>query len=616
MERLGRYELLEELGRGAMGVVYKARDPQIDRLVAVKVLTTAPGLDPGEAQQHRDRFQREARAAGRLAHPNIVTIHDVGEDQGRTFLVMELVQGQALDRILRTRRPLSLAEVLTIGEQVASALDYAHRHGIIHRDVKPANILLSPEGSVKVTDFGIARITGADTTQAGQTFGTPSYMSPEQVQGLALDGRSDIFSLGTVLYEVLSGERAFQGETLSTIIYRILHEEPIPLRRLNPTFPAGLETCLQKALAKDPAVRYALATDVARDLRRAVEGTVVSVPADAPTQSTVMLPAQPPPRPRRRWRRFLWPTMVAGSIAVAVAALLLAVWGRAFRTPERSTTPPVVSQPPAREAAIAKAIPDEAARGKTGLEADHVKPSEKPPRHPASATQWRGADDVEMVHVAAGTFTMGDTHGDGEVDERPAHRLTVSAFWLDRTEVTNVQFARFAKVARDSGLARGDKWDLEEGKDLHPAVNIPWRVAVAYCRWAGKRLPTEAEWEYAARGTDGRKYPWGDAWDDQRAGFGGNRGSQGAAPVGSYPTGISPFGALDMAGNVWEWVSTLYWPYPYFSRDGRESASTQDRHVVRGGSWALDPWDLRASNREFGEPGYRSAYIGFRCARS
>jgi serine/threonine protein kinase len=475
LERLGRYELLEELGRGAMGVVYKARDPQIDRQVAVKVLATAPGLDPGEAQQHRERFQREARAAGRLTHPNIVTIHDVGEDQGRVFLVMEFVEGQTLDRILRTRRPLPLDEVLTIGEQVASALDYAHRHGIIHRDVKPANILLTREWVVKVTDFGIARITGAETTQAGQTFGTPSYMSPEQVQGLTLDGRSDIFSMGTVLYEVLSGERAFPGETLSTIIYRIVHEDPIPLRRLNPTFPAALETCLQKALAKDPAARYALAIDVARDLRRAVEGTVVSVPADVPTQSTVTLPTQPPPRPRRHRRRFLWPTMVAGSMAVAVAALLLAVWGRAFRTPERPTTPPV-SQPPARESARAKAIPDEAARVKTGLEADHGKPSEEAPRHPGSATQWSGADDVEMVYVAAGTFTMGDTHGDGEADERPAGRLTVPAFWLDRTEVTNAQFTRFAKVVRDSKLARGDKWVLEEGKDQHPVVNIPWRA--------------------------------------------------------------------------------------------------------------------------------------------
>ncbi len=221
-----------------------------------------------------------------------------------------------------------------------------------------------------------------------------------------------------------------------------------------------------------------------------------------------------------------------------------------------------------------------------------------------------------MVYVPAGTFTMGDTHGDGEADERPARRVSVPAFWLDRTEVTNAQFARFVRSLRDSGQARDDRWVMEPGKEHYPAVNIPWRAAWAYCRWADKQLPTEAEWEYAARGSDGRKYPWGNDWDDGRARFGGGRGGQGAAPAGSYPTGISPFGVLDMAGNVWEWVNTLYRPYPYVSGDGWDRPSTQGRHAVRGGSWVLNPWDLRASNREFGEAGYRSVYIGFRCARS
>jgi formylglycine-generating enzyme required for sulfatase activity len=220
-----------------------------------------------------------------------------------------------------------------------------------------------------------------------------------------------------------------------------------------------------------------------------------------------------------------------------------------------------------------------------------------------------------MVYVPAGTFVMGDTHGDGEDDERPAHPVTLPAFWLDRTEVTNAQFARFARFARDVRQARRDTGVMEDGKDRHPVVNIPWRVALAYCRWAGKRLPTEAEWEYAARGTAGRKYPWGNTWDERNARFAGNHGSQGAAPVGSYPAGASPFGVLDMAGNVWEWVSSLYLPYPYLATDGRESLSIQGRHVVRGGSWYLNPWDLRSTNREFGEPGYRSVYIGFRCAQ-
>ncbi|MBI4841898.1 MAG: SUMF1/EgtB/PvdO family nonheme iron enzyme [candidate division NC10 bacterium] len=221
-----------------------------------------------------------------------------------------------------------------------------------------------------------------------------------------------------------------------------------------------------------------------------------------------------------------------------------------------------------------------------------------------------------MVYIPAGTFTMGDTHGDGEADERPAHRVTLQAFWMDRTEVINGQFAQFARFARDAGIGRGGEWKMEPGKGQHPVVRVPWRVAVAYCRWADKRLPTEAEWEYAARGPDGRKYPWGNTWDDSRARFSGNSGGQATAPVGSYPSGASPFGAQDMAGNVWEWVSSLYKPYPYVVTDGRENSTPPGRHVARGGSWFLNPRDLRSSRREFGEPGYRSAYIGFRCAQN
>lgn len=658
MERLGRYELLEELGRGAMGVVYKARDPRIDRLVALKVIASVEGLESAQVQQRRERFQREARAAGRLAHPNIVTVHDVGEDQGRAFLVMELIEGQTLDRLLRARRPLPLDEVLTIGEQAAQALDYAHRHAIVHRDIKPANILLTRDGVVKVTDFGIARITGAEATQTGQTLGTPSYMSPEQVSGLKLDGRSDIFSLGAVLYELLSGEKAFPGETISTIVYRIVHEDPTPLRRLNPAFPAGLDVCLKKALAKDPARRYAQAVDLARDLRRAAEGTLA--PAGPPEPSTVKLPVSPRPQPPRGPRKSPWPWLLAGGGVVAALLLGLALWVRSPQRPPAPPPAPPPSQAAEEESGRARAAAEEAARqkaaeeetqrkaeaerieaerkrleaekarlaqqqaaleaerrGAAAEEAARQKAAEPESRRPPAAgpIQRRGRDNAEMVYIPAGTFTMGDTHGDGEADERPAQRVTLQAFWLDRTEVTNGQFSQFAKFARNTGIGRGGEWQMEPGKEHHPVVHVPWRVAAAYCRWAGKRLPTEAEWEYAARGTDGRKYPWGNTWEDSRARFSGNRRDQ-AAAVGSYPTGVSPFGALDMAGNVWEWVGSLYKPYPYVATDGREDPAVPGRHVVRGGSWFLNPWDLRSSRREFGEPGYRSAYIGFRCAQS
>ena len=226
----------------------------------------------------------------------------------------------------------------------------------------------------------------------------------------------------------------------------------------------------------------------------------------------------------------------------------------------------------------------------------------------AGTIQRRGKDNAEMVYIPAGIFTMGDTHGDGYDDEKPAHRVTVADFWLDRTEVTNAQLARFVQTG---GYRPQGEWQkYAGGKDQHPVVDVTWPDAVAYCRWADKRLPAEAEWEYAALGTDGRKYPWGNTFESGRGRFSG-----GTAPVGSYPTGASPFGVLDLAGNVWEWVSSLYKPYPYSATDGREDVNASGSRVIRGGSWYFSPGALRSPIRFRHEPAYRSDTIGFRCAQ-
>lgn len=231
----------------------------------------------------------------------------------------------------------------------------------------------------------------------------------------------------------------------------------------------------------------------------------------------------------------------------------------------------------------------------------------------AAAIERRGTDSAEMAYIPSGRFTMGDTQGDGESDENPAHPTRLEAFWIDRMEVTNSQFARFIRA---SGYKPKKDWQMEAPeKGRHPAVNVTWHDAAAYCRWADKRLPTEAEWEYAARGTDNRMYPWGNSWEDTRARFGGNRGSQSTAPVGAYPTGASPFKVLDLAGNVWEWVSSLYRPYPYASTDGRENPTAQYLRVIRGGSWSNFPWFLRSTNRGRVDPSDRNDVLGFRCAQ-
>jgi formylglycine-generating enzyme required for sulfatase activity len=221
-----------------------------------------------------------------------------------------------------------------------------------------------------------------------------------------------------------------------------------------------------------------------------------------------------------------------------------------------------------------------------------------------------------MVEIPGGTFLMGDTQGKGDSNERPAQRVTLSPYRMDQMEVTNAEFARFLRDSKEGKILDEGSRRANERKPTYPVVNISWGVAVKYCQWVGKRLPTEAEWEFAARGADGRLYPWGDTWEGGRARSAEDGHDRGPAAVGSYPSGASPFDVLDMAGNVWEWVSSAYTKYPYLATDGREQFHLDQPHVIRGGSWFQSPWDLRTTKRESADPGHRSLYIGFRCAAS
>ena len=265
----GRYELLSELGRGTSGVVYKARDPKLDRLVAMKILRPELASLEESGVELRQRFHQEAVAAGRLTHPAIVAVHDVGEAENRPFMVMEYIEGGTLADLLVGGRPLPLNEAVAIIVQVLGALDYAHRHGVVHRDIKPRNILVGQLGVTKVTDFGTARILGANHTQTGTMLGTPAYMSPEMVRGQAADPRSDLFSLGVVLYEVLTGVNPFNATDLAAVLYRIVNTKPPSVRHHNPELPPALDDVVRRALAKDPESRYATAQDFANSLREA-----------------------------------------------------------------------------------------------------------------------------------------------------------------------------------------------------------------------------------------------------------------------------------------------------------------------------------------------------------
>ena len=266
IEKLGRYVIVEEIGQGAMGVVYKAVDPLIDRTVAIKTINL--DLSKEELANFEKRFQREVQSAGKLNHPNIVTVYDVGRTEGVAYMAMEFLEGKELREILDSGVVLPIEKITHIASQVADGLGFAHEHGIVHRDVKPANVMVMKNGLVKITDFGIAQMSSASRTMSGMVMGSPKYMSPEQVVGQAVDGRSDIFSLGVVLYEMLAGKTPFAGENISAIMYQILNDEPIPPKAFNQNIPDSINFIVLKALAKHPDKRYQNAKEMARDLKR------------------------------------------------------------------------------------------------------------------------------------------------------------------------------------------------------------------------------------------------------------------------------------------------------------------------------------------------------------
>ncbi len=269
IKRFGRYEIVAELGRGAMGVVYKARDPQIDRLVAVKTVSLR-GQEPDEEKEFRMRFMHEAQAAGRLHHPGIVAIFDVGENPENQdpYIVMEYVAGEPLNRILAREKKLPLATALQLAEEVADALDYAHAQGVIHRDIKPANILVTPDGHAKIADFGIAKLNLAHFTLPGRVLGTPAYMAPEQLSGEGVDGRSDLFSVGVILYAMVTGHSPFQGDSATTVCFKVANREPVAASALDLNLPRELDDVISRAMAKDPEQRYQRGAEFAEDVRQ------------------------------------------------------------------------------------------------------------------------------------------------------------------------------------------------------------------------------------------------------------------------------------------------------------------------------------------------------------
>jgi Protein kinase domain len=346
---LGRFELDTEIGRGAMGIVYRGRDIKINRPVAIKTISILD-QDPEDEQEFRGRFFLEAQAAGRLSHPGIVTIFDVGEETESKvpFIVMEYVSGLSLSKILSARqsRKLPLGPALQLIQDVAEALHYAHACGVIHRDIKPANILVTWEGHAKIADFGIAKVNGSQMTLPGRTLGSPAYMAPEQLTGAPADGRSDLFSLGVILYTMLTGHRPFQGDSVTTILSKVAHHDPVLVTTLESDLPPEVNRIVLRAIAKDPALRYQSGKELARDIyqlrvsQNLLDETAASLAAglDSSMRGAVGFVAESPfgkttqgpnisgtPTSARGY--FVRITYLKGALLVASVAIVVAVVG-------------------------------------------------------------------------------------------------------------------------------------------------------------------------------------------------------------------------------------------------------------------------------------------------
>ncbi|MBN1152925.1 MAG: SUMF1/EgtB/PvdO family nonheme iron enzyme [Dehalococcoidia bacterium] len=594
-----RYRIVALLGQGGMGAVYRAWDLRLKAPVALKEQIPQPALDPAMLAQLRQQFEQEAVTLARLSHPNLVKVTDFFEEGQNAYLVMEYIEGENLaDRIAREGH-VSEDQTLTWAAQLLDALAYCHGRGIVHRDIKPQNVILRPDGRAVLVDFGLVKLWNPDdplTRTVLRGMGTPEYAPPEQYgqRGQGTDARSDIYALGATLYHALAGQAP------PTASDRIADPALFqPVRALNPQVSAATDAALQRALEPARDGRWASAAQMAEALAR--NGPRRALPRRSPPRTkTVPLPkpatqpARQQPRARGRWRDKPWVWGAAAGLAT------LAIFGGLYAVDRMQRAVPNPAPQPA--------------------------PTEGMPAAPGGGrlhdTRIREADGMVQVIVPAGEFLMGSESG--YQNEGPEHMVTLDAFWLDQTEVTMAQFQRCVEAGACDRLSYADD-DRFNGAS-QPVVGVYWDQAVAYCEWVGGRLPTEAEWEYAARGPEGQRYPWGEGIDGTRLNFcDRNCGESWAdateddgygftAPVGSYPAGVSWVGALDMAGNVWEYAGDYFGTYPSGRQINPKGPESGVLRVLRGGSWQGRGELATGTARVSDAPVPRLDTIGFRCA--
>ncbi|MCP4539782.1 MAG: SUMF1/EgtB/PvdO family nonheme iron enzyme [Chloroflexi bacterium] len=624
-----RYRIVSPLGQGGMGAVYQAWHLSLNLPIAIKEMMPQPDLDAQVLAQLRQQFQHEAATLARLDHPHLVAVIDFFEEGDNAYLVMHLVEGESLaDRIERDSA-LSEDQVLVWADQLLDALEYCHNQGVIHRDIKPQNVIIRSDERAILVDFGLVKLwdpSDPRTKTVVRGLGTPEYAPPEQysVHRSHTDPRSDLYSLGATLYHALVGYAPMTAtDRMAT------PDQFEPVRDLNPRVSAGTETAILKAMELPLVNRFKNAAEMKTSL-----GIGVPTPTLFTKQSTKVMPsARVTTSPRSR-RVPVWVWITSGIIAF-VLLIYLVKFGFGWKSADEliATLFPTVTS---------TVVP-------TSTRTFTPTPTATPTRAPTLGdTRTRPTDGMVMVYVPSGTFQMGSIDaeidaafslceqdlGSGEceqnwyIDESPQHLVTLDAFWIDRAEVSNIQYRQCVEAGECDAPTTCDWGDLtfsDAAKDDHPVVCVNWHEADAYCQWAGAQLPTEAQWEYAAKGTQGYVYPWGNTFDGARVNFCDanctydwktneyDDGYERTSPVASFPNGSSWCDAMNMAGNVWEWTTDWYGDYFSGAQINPTGPTERDRKVLRGGGWVVRQTDVRASYRGSHPTEFRSPSLGLRC---